>query len=125
MPEMNHFAAVGALMRVWWQPVVVTSPLDVFDLNKRAVLLIASPEFGRVAYVIIGALQVGSIHLSVAPGDRLAKVQCHASFLLHANCILCSSMHACMHACLPGLCNSPRVAAWHARRLILVPPHAR
>ena len=56
------------------QPVVVTSPLDVFDLNRRTILLIASPAFGRVACVVIGALQVGSIHLEAAPGDRLAKV---------------------------------------------------
>jgi hypothetical protein len=96
---------MGALMRAWRQPVVVTSPLDVFDLNKRAVLLLASPHFGRVAYIVIGALQVGSIRLSVSPGDRLAKVQsilacpCFMTVVFRGHC-----MHACM---LPGPWDSP------------------
>jgi phosphatidylserine decarboxylase len=56
------------------QPVAVRSSIDVFGLNKRVVLEIESQPFGRVAFVIIGAVQVGSISLSVWQGQAVAKV---------------------------------------------------
>ena len=73
----------------------MTSPLDVFDLNKRAMLGIASPEFGRVAYVVIGALQVGSLRLHVSPGDALAKARSHLSFKCSAGSCLCLNWGRC------------------------------
>ena len=83
------------------QPVVVTSPLDVFDLNKRTILSIASPDFGRVAYVVIGALQVGSIQLDVAPGNRLAKVPACISFIRCA-CLLPGQILQLWQGCCAG-----------------------
>lgn len=55
-------------------PIAVNSPLvDVFTDNKRVVILIQTPQFGRVAFVAIGATLVGSIQVTVAEGSRVEK----------------------------------------------------
>jgi len=33
--------------------------VDVFTMNKRTVIILDSPEFGKVAFVAIGATLVG------------------------------------------------------------------
>ena len=44
-------------------PIAVSSTFaDVFTENKRAVCLIDSPEFGRVAFIAIGATMVRAEH---------------------------------------------------------------
>ncbi|CAG8522277.1 28977_t:CDS:10 [Gigaspora margarita] len=40
-------------------PMAIRSELDVYCLNKRAVSYIDSPQFGKVAFVAIGAMMVG------------------------------------------------------------------
>jgi hypothetical protein len=57
-----------------WQPVAVCSSIDVLGLNKRVVLELRTEHFGRVVFIIIGAVQVGSIHLSVWSGQAVHKV---------------------------------------------------
>ncbi|KCV73392.1 hypothetical protein H696_00930 [Fonticula alba] len=50
----------GALYSV--NPMAIRgTEIDVLTDNKRVVLVIDSPEFGLVAYVIVGAMMVGSI----------------------------------------------------------------
>ena len=55
-------------------PIAVNSPLvDVFTSNKRAVVLIRTPEFGLVPFIAIGATLVGSIQFTVQPGMSILK----------------------------------------------------
>ena len=62
----------GDLLTV--NPIAVNSLFcDVFTVNKRSVMLIDTPNFGRVAYVAIGATLVGSIYWSVKVGAELKK----------------------------------------------------
>jgi len=42
-------------------PVAVNSPVDVFTQNIRRFCIINSPEFGKVAFICVGATLVGSI----------------------------------------------------------------
>ena len=46
---------------------------DVFTVNKRAVMVIDTPNFGQVAFVAVGATLVGSIVWSVKPGDVISR----------------------------------------------------
>ncbi len=56
------------------QPVAVRSSIDVFGENKRLVVEIGSAEFGSVVYVIIAAVQVGSITMTTKEGQQVTKV---------------------------------------------------
>ena len=56
------------------QPVAVRSSIDVFGENKRLVVEIDSEAFGSVVYVIIAAVQVGSITMTTKEGQRVSKV---------------------------------------------------
>lgn len=47
--------------------------MDVFTENKRVVLTLQTKEFGRVAYVLVGAMLVGSILITASRG---ATVMC-------------------------------------------------
>jgi len=51
--------------------VAVTSPINVFTMNKRTIVYLNSAVFGMVAYVIIGATEVGSINLSIKSQSQL------------------------------------------------------
>lgn len=62
----------GDLLTV--NPIAVNSLFcDVFTVNKRSVMLIDTPTFGRVAYVAIGATLVGSINWTVEIGGKINK----------------------------------------------------
>ena len=54
-------------------PVVVNTECDVFTENRRSVALIDSEEFGKVAFVAVGATLVGSIVLTAQPGSTVRK----------------------------------------------------
>lgn len=57
-------------------PIAIHSEfVDVFTENKRSILWLDTPEFGRVAFVAVGATLVGSIVWTVGPGDAVAKGQ--------------------------------------------------
>jgi len=55
------------------KPIVVNSDVPVYTENRRTILLIESPIFGVVVYVMVGATEVGSIMLNVKTGDRIQK----------------------------------------------------
>ena len=52
-------------------PAGLRSDIDVLGENRRAVALINSPQFGRVAYIPVGAALVGSIVWTAKPGTPL------------------------------------------------------
>ena len=47
--------------------------LKIFSENKREITILESKEFGKIAYVEIGALNVGSIHQTFSPGSYVRK----------------------------------------------------
>jgi len=49
----------------------INSRINVLTDNKRVVVFLKSPVFGEVAYVTVGATQVGSIHINVHEGQEL------------------------------------------------------
>lgn len=64
------------------QPVAVRSSIDVFGENKRLVVEIDSPDFGTVVYVIIAAVQVGSITMTTKEGQAVSKVLPYPCYIL-------------------------------------------
>ena len=69
----------------------------MYDCNKRAIVELKSPQFGEVLYVMIAAVQVGSIKLEASSGDHITKVCC---FSLHSQsvCMPIALPHAVMNA---------------------------
>ena len=57
------------------KPVAVKSPIDVYGCNKRAILELETPQFGDVLYIMIAAVQVGSIQLTAGSGDSIRKAR--------------------------------------------------
>jgi phosphatidylserine decarboxylase len=54
-------------------PMAIRSHLDVFGENVRVVLPIDSPTFGRVMFISVGAMMVGSTVLTVSEGDEVKR----------------------------------------------------
>ena len=48
--------------------------VDVFTENKRMVTVIQSPEFDKVGYIIVGAMLVGSIHITSPRGSKVKRL---------------------------------------------------
>ncbi|CAG8786261.1 22658_t:CDS:2, partial [Racocetra persica] len=61
-------------------PMAIRSELDVYCLNKRSISYIDSPQFGKVAYVSIGAMMVGSIILTSKPNTYVKRFDEHGYF---------------------------------------------
>lgn len=55
-------------------PMAVRQRIDVYTENARTVCLIDSDHFGRVAYVAIGAMMVGSIVITAKGGGRVSRM---------------------------------------------------
>lgn len=77
-----HFPVSGTLKSVTdvrgklytVNPIAVNSTFaNVFTQNKRAVVIIDSPQFGEVAFIAIGATMVGSINFTAEVGKTYAK----------------------------------------------------
>ncbi|KAI0364493.1 hypothetical protein BV20DRAFT_974427 [Pilatotrama ljubarskyi] len=56
-------------------PQAIRSALDVYGENVRKIVPIDSPQFGRVMCVCIGAMMVGSIHVTVEEGQEVKRGQ--------------------------------------------------
>ncbi|EPY53319.1 phosphatidylserine decarboxylase Psd3 [Schizosaccharomyces cryophilus OY26] len=54
-------------------PMAIRSYLDVFSENVRTVLPIESPQFGRIMYICIGAMMVGSIQHTADEGQEVKR----------------------------------------------------
>ncbi|CAG8630501.1 12901_t:CDS:10 [Funneliformis mosseae] len=61
-------------------PMAIRSTLDVYGENKRAVCYINSPQFGKVAFIAIGAMMVGSIVFTSTPGSYVKRTDEHGYF---------------------------------------------
>jgi phosphatidylserine decarboxylase len=55
-------------------PMAIRQRIDVFTENARTVVILDSPVFGKIAYVAIGAMMVGSIEITCGAGDQLARL---------------------------------------------------
>lgn len=65
------------------KPVAVKSSIDVYGCNKRAILELETPQFGDVLFIMVAAVQVGSIKLTAGSGDAVRKV-CPFTMALHS-----------------------------------------
>ncbi|KAI5956570.1 PSD2 [Candida jiufengensis] len=54
-------------------PIAIRSELDVFGENIRSIVPIHTKEFGTVLMIAVGAMMVGSIVLTVKPGDEIKR----------------------------------------------------
>ncbi|KAL3843731.1 hypothetical protein ACJIZ3_001134 [Penstemon smallii] len=71
-------------------PIAVNSKYcNVFTENKRVVALISTEEFGKVAFVAIGATMVGSITFSRKEGDYVKKGDEFGYFSFGGSTVIC------------------------------------
>lgn len=71
-------------------PIAVNSKYcNVFTENKRVVSIISTTEFGKVAFVAIGATMVGSITFSKKEGDYVKKGDEFGYFSFGGSTVIC------------------------------------
>lgn len=71
-------------------PIAVNSKYcNVFTENKRVVCIISSKEFGKMAFVAIGATMVGSITFTKNEGDSLKKGDEFGYFSFGGSTVVC------------------------------------
>ncbi|CAI9781778.1 unnamed protein product [Fraxinus pennsylvanica] len=71
-------------------PIAVNSKYcNVFTENKRVVALISTADFGKVAFVAIGATMVGSITFSRKEGDYVKKGDEFGYFSFGGSTVIC------------------------------------
>ncbi|XP_024966333.1 phosphatidylserine decarboxylase proenzyme 2-like [Cynara cardunculus var. scolymus] len=71
-------------------PIAVNSKYcNVFTENKRAVSIISTADFGKVAFVAIGATMVGSITLTIKKGDYVQKGDEFGYFSFGGSTVVC------------------------------------
>ncbi|WOG82228.1 hypothetical protein DCAR_0101390 [Daucus carota subsp. sativus] len=86
---IEQFAQIpGALYTV--NPIAVNSKYcNVFTENKRTVSIISTEDFGKVAFVAIGATMVGSITFTKEKGDRIRKGDEFGYFSFGGSTVIC------------------------------------
>ncbi|CAH2069658.1 unnamed protein product [Thlaspi arvense] len=78
----------GSLYTV--NPIAVNSKYcNVFTENKRTVAILSTAEFGKVAFVAIGATMVGSINFVRKEGDHLKKGDELGYFSFGGSTVIC------------------------------------
>ncbi|WVZ67337.1 hypothetical protein U9M48_016428 [Paspalum notatum var. saurae] len=71
-------------------PIAVNSKYcNVFTENKRVISIISTPEFGKVAFVAIGATMVGSITFLKNEGDYVEKGDEFGYFSFGGSTVIC------------------------------------
>ncbi|XP_027932025.1 phosphatidylserine decarboxylase proenzyme 2-like isoform X1 [Vigna unguiculata] len=71
-------------------PIAVNSKYcNVFTDNKRVVSIISTVEFGKVAFVAIGATMVGSINFTKKKGDSVKKGDEFGYFSFGGSTVIC------------------------------------
>lgn len=55
-------------------PMAVRQKIDVYTENARTICLLDSDHFGKVAFVAIGAMMVGSIVITAAGGSHVSRL---------------------------------------------------
>ncbi|KAJ3154639.1 hypothetical protein HDU89_007877 [Geranomyces variabilis] len=69
-------------------PMAIRTTVDVYTENVRSVTYLDSPEFGRIAYVAIGAMMVGSTVLTSEPGQKAKRGDEHGYFAFGGSTII-------------------------------------
>lgn len=70
-------------------PMAIRIPfISVYSENTRAYSIIESPTYGKVAYVMIGAMMVGSIKVTSRTGESAKKGDEHGYFAFGGSTIL-------------------------------------
>ena len=69
-------------------PIALRRSVRYLVRNKREVTLIASPEFGDVAMIEVGATNVGAIRQSYVPGRPVAKGDEKGFFAFGGSCVI-------------------------------------
>nr|AFK48390.1 unknown [Lotus japonicus] len=71
-------------------PIAVNSKYcNVFTENKRVVSIISTVDFGKVAFVAIGATMVGSITFTKKKGDHVKKGDEFGYFSFGGSTVIC------------------------------------
>ncbi|KAL0887015.1 hypothetical protein Bca101_010998 [Brassica carinata] len=84
----NFVDVSGSLYTV--NPIAVNSKYcNVFTENKRTVAIISTAEFGKVAFVAIGATMVGSINFVRKEGDHVKKGDELGYFSFGGSTVIC------------------------------------
>ncbi|KAM1248350.1 hypothetical protein ACFX2J_044174 [Malus domestica] len=93
-----HFPVSGTIQKIvnipgclyTVNPIAVNSKYcNVFTENKRAVSIISTAEFGKVAFVAIGATMVGSVTFSKKEGDHIKKGEEFGYFSFGGSTVIC------------------------------------
>ncbi|CAJ0767791.1 8888_t:CDS:2, partial [Entrophospora sp. SA101] len=69
-------------------PMAIRSELDVYGENKRSITYIDSPKFGKVAFVAVGAMMVGSIVYTSKPFSDVKRLDEHGYFAFGGSTII-------------------------------------
>jgi len=96
-----HFPVSGTpgeprLIQGWLysvNPVALRRNLRYLVENKRMVTLIESPEFGTVAFLEVGATNVGSIRQGFVPGRPMLKGEEKGLFAFGGSCVITLFQH--------------------------------
>lgn len=91
-----HFPVAGVpgesrLINGWLysvSPLALRRSLQYLVQNKRVITLIASPQFGTVAMIEVGATNVGSIQQSHVPGRAVVKGAEKGLFAFGGSCVI-------------------------------------
>ncbi|KAM1135322.1 hypothetical protein EV2_045492 [Malus domestica] len=93
-----HFPVSGTIQKIvnipgclyTVNPIAVNSKYcNVFTENKRVVSIISTAEFGKVAFVAIGATMVGSVTFSKKEGDHIKKGEEFGYFSFGGSTVIC------------------------------------
>jgi phosphatidylserine decarboxylase len=76
----------GSLYSV--NPIALRRNIRYLLRNKRVITLIASPGFGTVAMIEVGATNVGAIHQTFLPGRTVAKGEEKGFFAFGGSCVI-------------------------------------
>jgi phosphatidylserine decarboxylase len=76
----------GSLYSV--NPIALRRNIRYLFRNKRAITLIASPVFGAVAMIEVGATNVGTIHQTFLPGRAVIKGEEKGFFAFGGSCVV-------------------------------------
>ncbi|KAJ3300206.1 hypothetical protein HK104_003435 [Borealophlyctis nickersoniae] len=91
-----HIPVDGVMSATKWiegayftvNPMAVRTTVDVYTDNVRCISYITSPIFGKVAYVCIGAMMVGSIILTTTEGQQVKRMDEHGYFAFGGSTII-------------------------------------
>jgi phosphatidylserine decarboxylase len=54
-------------------PIAINQSIDVYGQNKRLITSIETEHFGKILFIAVGATMVGSINMTVQPGQVVRK----------------------------------------------------